>query len=60
MIVILCCPFCGGVQTYTEEHNTDYSLTGHPVWNVICAGCNCTGPEAFTEQEAMRLWNSRK
>lgn len=48
------CPFCGF---------KDCSVTGVP-WSdkimvVICYHCNSVGPEAYSEEEAVELWNRR-
>jgi len=45
------CPFCGGEQFVITGRSSTIS--------VQCADCGATGPAAFSEADAMRLWGDR-
>jgi Lar family restriction alleviation protein len=51
--IVKACPFCGceGVQIlYTASFE---------IWEMHCPQCDCTGPEAKTEKNAIEKWNER-
>jgi hypothetical protein len=52
------CPFCP-VATTIENWASRPRDRDHDVWCVFCHKCLCEGPEALTEAEAARLWNTR-
>lgn len=49
------CPFCGSAKV--ENWASRPPDKDHDIWCVFCHDCNCEGPEALTEAEALRLWN---
>jgi len=50
------CPFCG-VCDATVECHSGCVTTDH---TVVCNNCEAEGPYAETEEEAIRLWNTRE
>lgn len=48
------CPFCGWGRMMTW-HIGHYEKP----WVVECGRCQAQGPHAYTEEEAMELWNKR-
>lgn len=51
------CPFCAGKKV--ENWASRPPDRDHDIWCVFCHDCSCEGPEALSEAEAARLWNSR-
>lgn len=58
------CPFCGEDEGEINSEEPIYSAvlkqeltTRH--FYVGCRSCSCEGPPGFTEEDAVRAWNTR-
>lgn len=48
------CPFCGKGQSKLDVFSDEHGQC----W-IVCTACRCTGPLAYGEKEAAKLWNKR-
>lgn len=48
------CPFCYDDKVFTKQQG-DLNE-----WNVQCGCCSARGPREWTEQEAIKSWNTIK
>jgi Lar family restriction alleviation protein len=50
------CPFCGADEDYLRIHDP---YNDGSSFCVICDFCESCGPDALTEEDAIKKWNRR-
>lgn len=51
------CPFCGRTNDLKVEPVHVRKFPGH---SVACGFCGCRGPDGYTEDEAVTLWETKR
>lgn len=51
------CPFCGCTKLYFAD---GMDLNEENVFWLYCSKCNCAGPQAVLQTDAVEAWNARK